>query len=104
MLGTTPSSPSPALAAQHHDHYAVAGDSQGEDESVDHGQEDLLQVRGHHLPQVTRLVQVRPKLPRTRTRTRACVVVFIVQQDMLETNGEARGWKGMNGGLGRVRE
>lgn len=57
---------SPALAAQHEDDQAVSGDAQGEDEGVDHRQEDLLEVSGHHVLHVTRLLQIRQV---TGTRT-----------------------------------
>lgn len=54
---------SPALAAQDQDHQAVASDAQDEDERVDHGQEDPLEVGGHDVLHAARLVQIDAQLP-----------------------------------------
>lgn len=77
---------SPALAAQHYDDKAVSSDAQDEDESVDHWQEDLLKLISHNMLHLTGLLQIHPKLPRTRTRTRTRFIeVVVIDDDMLET-------------------
>lgn len=74
---------SPALAAQHDDDQAVSSDAQDEDEGVDHGREDLLEVSGHHVLHITGLLEIHPQV--TRTRTRAGVIV-VVEENMLQTD------------------
>lgn len=75
---------SPALAAQDHDDQAISSDAQGEDESIDHRQEDPLKLISGHVLHITGLLQIRSQVPRTGTR--ACIIVVVVHKDMLETD------------------
>lgn len=73
---------SPALAAQDQDNQAVAGDAHDEDERVDHGQEDPLEVGSHDVLHAARLIQINPQLPGARPR--AGVIVVVLQDDVLK--------------------
>lgn len=64
----------PALAAEHNDHQAISCNAQSEDQSIHHRQENLLELSGHHMLYLARLIQVHSEITRTRTGTRTCVI------------------------------
>lgn len=70
------------LAAQYQDNQAVPSDAHDEDERVDHRQEDPLEVSRHDVLHPARLIQFRLQLPGARTR--AGVIVVVLQDDMLK--------------------
>lgn len=70
------------LAAQDQDNQAVPSDAHDEDECVDHRQEDPLEVSSHDVLHTARLIQIRLQLPGARTR--AGVIVVVLQEDMLK--------------------